>query len=109
MVEINCSCSRACTHHKAFYESNMKQLCCLNASDTSQLLGYFSLDKEICSTQSRSSLIMNTQVINVGHKENGNKLVQQWLVATNINPAQRAVWFAMEIKSFETIAESPAI
>ncbi len=52
---------------------------------------------------------MNTQVINVGHKENGNKLVQQWLVATNINPAQRAVRFAMEIKSFETIAESPAV
>jgi hypothetical protein len=52
---------------------------------------------------------MNAQVINVAHKENGNKLVQQWLVAANINPAQRALWFALEIKSFQTISESPAI
>jgi len=37
------------------------QLCCLKASDTSQLLGYFSLDKEIWITYSTSSLIMNAQ------------------------------------------------
>jgi hypothetical protein len=54
-------------------------------------------------------LIKNAQVLNVAQMENGNKVLQQWLVATNINPAQRALWFALEIKSFETISESPAI
>jgi hypothetical protein len=48
-------------------------------------------------------------VLNVAHKENGSKVVQQWLVATNINPAQRAFWLALEIKSFEIISESPVI
>jgi hypothetical protein len=52
---------------------------------------------------------MNAHVLNVAHKENGNKVVQQWLLATNINPAQRALWFALEIKSFETVSESPSI
>jgi hypothetical protein len=52
---------------------------------------------------------MNAQVINVAHKENGNKVVQQWLLATNITPAQKPLLFAPEIKSFETISESPAI
>jgi len=45
----------------------------------------------------------------MAHNENGSKVVQQWSVATNINPAQRAFWLALEIKSFETISESPAL
>jgi len=52
---------------------------------------------------------MSAQLLNVAHKENCNKVVQQWLVATNINPAQRALLFALEIKSFETISESPGM
>jgi hypothetical protein len=48
-------------------------------------------------------------VLNVAHKENGNKVVQQWLIATNVNPAQRALWFALEIKNFQAISESPGI
>jgi hypothetical protein len=47
-VEIKCSCSRACKHHKVFYESIIiMHLCCLKASNTSQLLGHFSLHKGI--------------------------------------------------------------
>ncbi len=44
----------------------------------------------------------------MAHKENGNKVVQQWLAPTNINPAQRALCLALEIKSFEAVSESRA-
>jgi hypothetical protein len=42
----------------------------------------------------------------VEHKENGKKVEQQWLVATNINPAERASLFALEIKKFPNLQAS---
>jgi hypothetical protein len=45
-------------------------------------------------------------VLNVAYKENDNKVVEQWLVATNINPEKRHLLFALEIKSIPNLQPS---